>query len=201
MLPARLLRSNSAGHGAGQASGAFDTSDPAMFEKAARKALSATNGPIPAAYIGSGGSIPIAGHFQQILGTEPMLVGFGKDDDAIHSPNEKIRHGKLSQRHPVLGAYSGRIELMEGGAVKLPSLLGRGGILGATRAAQPSFVPMPAVSAACGPLAQTHKPRTRSPRRPRGTRCFPAIRQTPSSPRTAKRSARYIQTVQRPRRG
>ncbi len=72
-------------HGASQASGA-DVSDP-MFE-AARKALS-EEWQIPAAYVGCGGSIPIAGHFQQILGTEPMLIGFGKDDDALHSPNEK----------------------------------------------------------------------------------------------------------------
>ncbi|MCX7559992.1 M20/M25/M40 family metallo-hydrolase [Sulfitobacter sp. F26204] len=72
-------------HGAGGASSA-DVSDP-MFE-AARKALT-DEWHTPAAYIGSGGSIPIAGHFQEILGTEPMLIGFGKDDDALHSPNEK----------------------------------------------------------------------------------------------------------------
>ncbi len=72
-------------HGASAASGA-DTSG-VMFEQA-RQALSNEWG-IPAAYIGCGGSIPIAGHFQKILGTEPMLIGFGKDDDAIHSPNEK----------------------------------------------------------------------------------------------------------------
>ncbi|MEM9968528.1 MAG: M20/M25/M40 family metallo-hydrolase [Pseudomonadota bacterium] len=74
-----------ASHGAGPASGA-DTSDP-MFE-AARKALS-DEWNVPAAYTGCGGSIPIAGYFQEILGTEPMLIGFGKDDDALHSPNEK----------------------------------------------------------------------------------------------------------------
>ena len=73
------------GHGASGAS-AVETSDP-MFESA-RKALSEEWG-IPAAYVGCGGSIPIGGHFQSILGTEPMLVGFGKDDDQIHSPNEK----------------------------------------------------------------------------------------------------------------
>lgn len=72
-------------HGASMA-GAFDTTG-AAFE-AARKALS-DEWPDPAAYIGCGGSIPIAGHFQKILGTTPMLIGFGKDNDQIHSPNEK----------------------------------------------------------------------------------------------------------------
>jgi len=66
--------------------GVFDTSAPAY--EAARAALSA-EWPDEAAYIGCGGSIPIAGHFQSILGTPPMLIGFGKDDDQIHSPNEK----------------------------------------------------------------------------------------------------------------
>ncbi|MFY0648165.1 M20/M25/M40 family metallo-hydrolase [Sulfitobacter geojensis] len=73
------------GHGASAASGA-DFSGP-MFEQA-RKALT-DEWQVPAAYVGCGGSIPIAGHFQKILGTEPMLIGFGKDDDALHSPNEK----------------------------------------------------------------------------------------------------------------
>ena len=64
----------------------MDTSDPA-FEQA-RKALS-DEWPRPAAFIGSGGSIPIAGHFQNMLGMSSMLIGFGRDDDQIHSPNEK----------------------------------------------------------------------------------------------------------------
>ena len=72
-------------HGAGPAS-STETTDPA-FEQA-RVALS-DEWNIPAAYVGCGGSIPIAGYFQDILGTTPMLVGFGKDDDQIHSPNEK----------------------------------------------------------------------------------------------------------------
>ena len=84
MLPADCTVEFS-GHGAGGA-GAFDISDPA-FEKA-RQALS-DEWPDPAAYIGCGGSIPIAGHFQEITETTPMLIGFGKDDDQIHSPNEK----------------------------------------------------------------------------------------------------------------
>ncbi|WP_298678389.1 dipeptidase [uncultured Lentibacter sp.] len=57
------------------------------FEKA-RKALS-DEWPDAAAYVGCGGSIPIAGFFKDILNMDAMLIGFGKDDDQIHSPNEK----------------------------------------------------------------------------------------------------------------
>ena len=73
------------GHGASPA-GQMETGDPAF--EAARTALS-DEWPQPAAFIGCGGSIPIAGYFKTILGTDAMLIGFGKDDDQIHSPNEK----------------------------------------------------------------------------------------------------------------
>ena len=74
-----------AGHGAGPAS-VMSTDDPAF--EAARRALS-DEWPNDAAFVGSGGSIPIAGYFQEILGLQSMLIGFGLDDDQIHSPNEK----------------------------------------------------------------------------------------------------------------
>ncbi len=72
-------------HGASRAS-VMETSDPAF--ELARQALS-DEWPREAAFIGSGGSIPIAGHFKEMLGLSSMLIGFGRDDDQIHSPNEK----------------------------------------------------------------------------------------------------------------
>jgi acetylornithine deacetylase/succinyl-diaminopimelate desuccinylase-like protein len=55
--------------------------------KAASKAMEATMGkkPIPTR---SGGSIPIIPQFEEILGVKSILMGFGLESDAIHSPNE-----------------------------------------------------------------------------------------------------------------
>ncbi|WP_224814623.1 M20/M25/M40 family metallo-hydrolase [Hasllibacter sp. MH4015] len=72
-------------HGASPAS-TMDISHPAF--DVARTALS-EEWPNEAAFIGSGGSIPVAGYFKEILGMDSILAGFGRDDDAIHSPNEK----------------------------------------------------------------------------------------------------------------
>ncbi|WP_299928396.1 M20/M25/M40 family metallo-hydrolase [uncultured Pelagimonas sp.] len=73
------------GHGA-SAAGQMSTAHPA-FEQS-RAALGAEWGH-EAAFAGCGGSIPVAGHFNGILGMDAMLVGWGKDDDQLHSPNEK----------------------------------------------------------------------------------------------------------------
>jgi acetylornithine deacetylase/succinyl-diaminopimelate desuccinylase-like protein len=41
-------------------------------------------------FVREGGSIPVVAMFQQILGIETILMGFGLPDDRLHSPNEKF---------------------------------------------------------------------------------------------------------------
>jgi len=55
--------------------------------KAASKAMETTFGKTPIPTFG-GGSIPIVALFEKELGVKTVLMGFGLDSDAIHSPNE-----------------------------------------------------------------------------------------------------------------
>ena len=55
--------------------------------QAAAKAIEATYGKKPVPTRG-GGSIPIVAMFKSELGLDTVLLGFGLDSDAIHSPNE-----------------------------------------------------------------------------------------------------------------
>ncbi|HNU78741.1 MAG TPA: M20/M25/M40 family metallo-hydrolase, partial [Prolixibacteraceae bacterium] len=57
--------------------------------RAAEKAYLDVYGVLPIP-VRSGGSIPIISTFEQVLGIKSILMGFGLDSDAIHSPNENF---------------------------------------------------------------------------------------------------------------
>lgn len=55
--------------------------------QAAKQAMEDAYGKTPVP-VRSGGSIPIVALFEEVLGLKSVLMGFGLDSDAIHSPNE-----------------------------------------------------------------------------------------------------------------
>ncbi len=66
--------------------------------------------PNPTVTIGSGGSIPVVGEFQKILGIDTVMIGFSLDDDLIHAPNEKFEvtcfHRGILSHATILEAYA-----------------------------------------------------------------------------------------------
>ena len=64
-----------------------DYTHPAM--QAASQALKDTYGKDPH-FMRHGGSIPVVADFKKILGLDTVLMGFGLEEDAIHSPNESF---------------------------------------------------------------------------------------------------------------
>jgi succinyl-diaminopimelate desuccinylase len=63
--------------------------DKSRFVEPMSKALTETFGK-PPVFMREGGSIPIVAEFHHVLQAGVMLVGWGQDDDALHSPNEKF---------------------------------------------------------------------------------------------------------------
>lgn len=68
---------------------AITPTDTAAY-KAASRAFENTWGKVPIP-MREGGSIPIVNLFEKELGIKTLLMGFGLDEDAIHSPNESFR--------------------------------------------------------------------------------------------------------------
>jgi acetylornithine deacetylase/succinyl-diaminopimelate desuccinylase-like protein len=77
------------GHGA-----IVDITAPAM--QAAKEAMRGVFGREPY-FTREGGSIPVVAAFKRLLGLDTVLMGFGLDSDAIHSPNEKFGLDRFAQ--------------------------------------------------------------------------------------------------------
>ncbi len=83
--PSITVKFGEEGHGA--PASITDYTIPAM--QAAREAYTAVFQTEPL-LARNGGSIPVVGEFQTVLGLESILMGFGLPDDRIHSPNESF---------------------------------------------------------------------------------------------------------------
>lgn len=61
--------------------------------------------------IGTGGSIPAVGSIRKYLGIDSILLGFGLEDDRVHSPNEKFElvcfHNGIRSNAAVLARMAG----------------------------------------------------------------------------------------------
>jgi acetylornithine deacetylase/succinyl-diaminopimelate desuccinylase-like protein len=68
---------------------AIEVPATSRFVTAARAALAAEYDRDPVLN-GSGGSLPVVDSIRRVLGLDSLLLGFGLDDDQIHSPNEKF---------------------------------------------------------------------------------------------------------------
>ena len=44
----------------------------------------------PTAFLWEGASIPVVSELARLSGAEPLLAGFGREEDNIHAPNESF---------------------------------------------------------------------------------------------------------------
>lgn len=85
----------------------IETGSP--WVKAAEQVLAEEYGR-PTVLMGSGGSIPVVASMRRILGIDSLLMGFGLDDDQVHSPNEKFElrcfHHGIRSHARLLGKFA-----------------------------------------------------------------------------------------------
>ena len=113
--PAALLRGAAARglpdqhhrHGQGARPSGYRPKSP--FLDAARAGIAEVFGK-PPVLIGMGGSIPVVASLKKLLGLDCLLVGFGLDDDRVHSPNEKFElacyERGIKSHAAMLGAFA-----------------------------------------------------------------------------------------------
>jgi acetylornithine deacetylase/succinyl-diaminopimelate desuccinylase-like protein len=89
---------------------AIEVAEESPYVHAAMAALQDEFGR-PALMIGSGGSIPVVASLKRELGIDSLLMGFGLDDDQVHSPNEKFEQTCFHRgiRSPGCPAWRDRI--------------------------------------------------------------------------------------------
>jgi acetylornithine deacetylase/succinyl-diaminopimelate desuccinylase-like protein len=97
-LPADC-RAEFVSHGA---SGALQLPFSSEALSRARRALQTEWGKEPV-LAGCGGSIPVVGAFKHDLGMDSLMIGFGLEDDRMHSPNEKY---ELSSFHKGIRSWA-----------------------------------------------------------------------------------------------
>jgi acetylornithine deacetylase/succinyl-diaminopimelate desuccinylase-like protein len=85
--------------------GAFPSVVPYVgpFVEAATRAVTRGFGKEPV-FTREGGTIPVVSTFKEVLGLDTILIGFGQNDDNLHSPNEKYtlddyQRGILTSAH------------------------------------------------------------------------------------------------------
>ena len=88
----RLPEGTTAEFEGGHGSPGVDVNADSPWVRAAQAALAEEYGK-PAILMGTGGSIPVVVSLRNVLGIDTLLMGFGLDDDQIHSPNEKFEQG------------------------------------------------------------------------------------------------------------
>ena len=91
---------------------------PATLVDAAHPAIQAAAAALaevferPTAFVRSGGTIPVVGYFQDYLGLDTVLMGFGLPDDNLHAPDENFA---LSNYYRGIAAVARFLEILPNG--------------------------------------------------------------------------------------
>ena len=106
----RLPKGTTAEYEGGHGSPGIDVNADSPWVRAAQAALTEEYGKA-AVLMGTGGSIPVVLSLKTVLGVDTLLMGFGLDDDQIHSPNEKFEqacfHHGIRSHARLLAKFAG----------------------------------------------------------------------------------------------